>query len=290
MKHKDDNRVVLLTGAGSGIGYALARKLAATSMKVVITAREHTLDKLRSDFTESDRLIIVPLDVTALDSHAAVLDTITSKFGAIHVLINNAGVSFRSTVEHLSRDEEQQQFAVNYFGPMNLIRLVLPTMRENRHGHIINVSSVGGMMAMPTMSAYSASKFALEGASESLWYEARPWGIYVTLIQPGFINSASFRRVVMPAAIRNIKPDDNPYHQHYTSMGRFIEKIMQNSFATSESVAGVIMKTIAKNKPPLRVQATLDAWFFTALRRFFPRRLYHPFLYRMLPDIDTWGK
>ncbi len=96
--------------------------------------------------------------------------------GGVDVLINNAGVAYRSVVEHVSERERLQQMGINFRAPMELTRLVLPYMRSRRAGRIINVSSMGGMMAMPTMAVYSASKFALEGATESLYYEVKPWG------------------------------------------------------------------------------------------------------------------
>jgi short-subunit dehydrogenase len=103
--------------------------------------------------------------------------------------ISRPSASYRAVVEHMSEPEEQHQFDTNYFGAVGLIRLVLPYMREIGRGKIINVSSVSGMLAMPTMGSYSASKYALEGLSEALWYEVRPLGINVSLIQPGFVKS-----------------------------------------------------------------------------------------------------
>jgi hypothetical protein len=121
---------------------------------------------------------------------------------------------------------------------MELIRLVLPGMRRKRAGRIINVSSVGGMMAMPTMALYSASKFALEGATESLWYEVRPWNIHVSLVQPGFIHSDSFRNTRYTEASRQAEKDSaNPYYPHYRQMATLITRLMERTSATPEGVA-----------------------------------------------------
>ena len=145
-------------------------------------------------------------------------------------------------------------------------------------------------MAMPTMSVYSASKFALEGATESLCYELRPFGIHVTLIQPGFINSESFRRTRLTEGGEQALADsESPYHQHYLQMSRFVAGLMGRTRSRSQSVARRILKTICRRKPPLRVSGTLDASLFTLLRRLLPRRLYHALLYRSLPGVQSWG-
>jgi short-subunit dehydrogenase len=167
---------------------------------------------------------------------------------------------------------------------------VLPGMRAKRAGRIITVSSVGGMMAMPTMAAYSASKFALEGAHEALWYEVRPWGIRVSLVQPGFVDSDGFQKVrYTPKSGRSEHELAEPYHEHYVNMAPFIAKVMKSSRATPESVAKVVLKTMHRKHPPLRVPATRDAFGFSALRRILPRSAYHWLLYKMLPNVDTWG-
>jgi short-subunit dehydrogenase len=163
-------------------------------------------------------------------------------------------------------------------------------MRAKRAGRIITVSSVGGMMAMPTMAAYSASKFALEGAHEALWYEVRPWGIRVSLVQPGFVDSDGFQKVrYTPKSGRSEHELAEPYHEHYVNMGPFIGRLMKLSPATPESVADVVLKTMRRRRPPLRIPATMDARLFSFLRRILPRNAYHWLLYQMLPRVDTWG-
>ncbi|MGY8676026.1 MAG: SDR family NAD(P)-dependent oxidoreductase [Verrucomicrobiia bacterium] len=147
------------------------------------------------------------------------------------------------------------------------------------------------MLALPTMSVYSASKFALEGASEGLWYELRPWNIHVSLVQPGFINSDGFEHVrLTPRGRIASERNDADYHAHYEHMGDFVSKYMRRTNATSESVANKIFDTIRADKPPLRVPATIDARLFSLLRRVLPRRIYHSFLYRCLPKIAKWGR
>lgn len=289
---KKDDRVVLVTGGASGIGLALIKMLKDTNFRVVATARASSLPRFEQHgIEENERILIRPLDVTKLDEHSKVINEICQTWGSIDVLVNNAGIAYRAVMEEMYPAGERIQFATNYFGPMHLIRLVLPFMREKLSGHIINISSVGGMMAMPTMGVYSASKFALEGASEALWYELRPWGIQVSLIQPGFVHSNSFRNVRLTEKTRRtLKNGDSPYYAYYANMTPFIERMMNFSPATPEKIARRIIKTLKQRNPRLRIPATPDAWLFYYLRRLLPRRLYHFVLYRGLPKIDTWVK
>lgn len=284
-------KTVLVTGASTGIGLCLARLLRNAPYRTIVTARESSIERFKdAKIEESDNFFIRPLDVRCGDDRKKLMEEIGRRWGGVDVLVNNAGISYRAVQEHLTEAEESDQFAVNYFGPMRLIRLVLPHMRAKKFGRIINVSSVGGMMAMPTMSVYSASKFALEGASEGLWYELRPWNISVSLVQPGFINSGGFERVKFSdEALAAHKEIGAAYHAHYEFMSEFIAHHMHKARATPESVAGKILKTIQHKNPPLRVPGTIDARIFSILRRLLPRSMYHRLLYRCLPRIDEWG-
>ena len=144
-------------------------------------------------------------------------------------------------------------------------------------------------MAMPAMGAYSASKFALEGASESLWYEMRPWGICVSLIQPGFVHSLSFQHTKLTdKSEESLRDPDAPYHHYYQNISPFIAKMMTSSRSTPDRIARTIVRTMSQRSPKLRVPATVDAWMFYYLRRALPRRLYHYVLYRSLPRIGSW--
>ncbi len=205
-------------------------------------------------------------------------------------LVNNAGVAYRSVVEHLEHREIERQMEINFEAPFQLIRLILPKMREHGGGRVINVSSVSGMLGMPTMAPYCASKWALEGVTEALWYEVRPWNIRVSLVQPGFINSDSFQNTRLTDAGRAaFDSGDDPYHAHYLSMDRLIARFMNRALATPESVARRIHRLMRHPNPPLRVPATLDAHVFALMRRFLPRQLFHRVVYRTLPRINRWG-
>jgi short-subunit dehydrogenase len=189
--------VALVTGASTGLGLAIAREfLARTDFTLVLTARSESLARFdAAGIGASERVRLRPLDVVAADQREVIAAEIERDFGALDVLVNNAGISYRSVVEHVDVADVREQLEVNFVAPMELTRRVLPAMRERRRGRILSISSVGGMMAMPTMAPYSASKFALEGACEALWYELRPFGVHVTLVQPGFIRSDGFTKV-----------------------------------------------------------------------------------------------
>lgn len=142
--------VILVTGCASGIGWALAELLfKQTQYRVVVTARMGSVDTLKQHFKESDRFWIRTLDVTNELERNRLIQEVAHTWGGINVLINNAGISYRAVVEHMNHSEEQHQFDVNYFGPVAMIRAVLPHMRNLGRGKIINVSSVSGMLAMP---------------------------------------------------------------------------------------------------------------------------------------------
>lgn len=283
---------IMVTGASTGIGLALARALLRdTPHRLVLTARAESIARFAdAGIAEGERVALVPLDVTRQADRKAAVAAAEARFDAIDVLVNNAGVAYRSVLEHVTEDDFLDQMDVNYVGPVELTRLVLPGMRARRRGRIINLSSVGGMMAMPTMAIYSASKFALEGATEALYYEVRPWGIHVSLIQPGFVHSESFEHTRLTAASERSNADDGEaYHAHYEHMSPFIARLMRRAFATPESIARRIVRTIHRRRPPLRVPVTLDAWIFGYLRRFMPRSLYHWLLYHSLPGVERWG-
>ena len=281
--------VVLISGVSSGIGLEIAKKLSQTSYRVVATAREKSLSRLSElGLRESEKFLIRKLDVTDNDQRHRLIDEISAQWGGVDVLINNAGISFRAVVEHMSDEEEITQLNTNYLAPMALTRLVLPHMRDTGHGRIINISSVSGMMAMPTMSSYTASKFALEGASEALWYELKPWDIKVSLIQPGFVHSNSFKNVYYSKRSAACEIDRDIYCEYYAAMAPFVERLMKLSRTTAVDVADKVIRVLEMKDPPLRVPATIDAQIFFWLRRMLPRNFYHWFLYRSLPVSKNW--
>lgn len=283
-------KIILITGCATGLGKALVDVLSQNPRyKLIVTARAHRLEALKEMFQESQALIIRELDVTNESNIFSLVNEIANKWGRIDVLVNNAGICYRSVVEHMDRESEMIQLETNYLGPMALIRSVLPIMREQMSGHIVNISSVSGMVSMPTMGSYSASKHALEGATESLWYEAKPYGIKVSLVEPGFINSDSFKNILLPKKAKLSAKLKGPHSEYYSSMSPFIESLMKWAFATPESIAHKVEKLIAKSNPPLRTRVTLDAIVFSFLRKLLPEFMFHKVMFLLLPGSRLWG-
>jgi hypothetical protein len=182
------------------------------------------------------------------------------------------------------------QMDVNYTA-VELTRLVLPAMRARRRGRIINLSSVGGMMAMPTMAIYSASKFALEGATEALYYEVRPWNIQVSLIQPGFVHSESFEHTRLTSQSERSAIDlGEAYHAHYEYMSPFIARLMHAARATPDSIARKIVRTMHRATRRCGCRRPSTPGCSDGCGATCPRPLYHWFLYRSLPGIRHWGE
>lgn len=286
-------KVVLVTGASTGLGLALAKQLIDDDETfLVLTAREESQHKfLNESIYEARNLWLRQLDVTDYKEISDLIGEINEKLDGVDVLVNNAGITDRSTVEESSSLYRQRQLEVNYLAPFEIISQVLSLMRRKNAGQIINISSVGGFMAMPTMSAYSASKFALEGATESLWYEMKPWGIKVTLIVPGFINSGGFLNTTESEMCRESLGDlESTYHEHYVGMKGFISSWMGMSYSTNERIALKVVNTIRRRSPPLRVYVTLDAWILYFIRKMCPPKIYFFVMYKMLPGINKWGR
>lgn len=286
-------QVVLITGASTGLGLALAKKLISDeNMFLIFTARESSqLRFSREKIFSASNLWIRTLDITNPLQMFCLVEEINVKLGGVDILINNAGITDRCTVEESSTDFRQRQLDVNYLGPLDLITCVLSKMRKKRHGKIINISSAGGFMAMPTMSSYSASKFALEAASEALWYEIRPFDIHVSLVIPGFINSEGFTHTSENQKCQSSLADiTSTYHEHYDSMKKMIKILMGWSPGTNNRIADKIINVIYQKDPPLRVFVTVDAWLFYLLRKILPHAWYLKLVYHFLPNIKSWGR
>jgi NAD(P)-dependent dehydrogenase (short-subunit alcohol dehydrogenase family) len=182
------SRTMLITGVSTGLGRALAQEALAAGHRVVGTVRS---DAALADFEklEPGRAIGRVLDVTDDDAIVRVVAEVEKNVGPIDVLVNNAGYGHEGIVEESPLDELRQQFEVNVFGAVAMIKAVLPFMRTRRRGHIINITSMGGMMAFPGIAYYHGSKFALEGISSSLGKEVKSFGIAVTAVEPGMFRT-----------------------------------------------------------------------------------------------------
>src|SRR6201996_4216568 len=175
---KENQRVVLVTGASSGIGLACATHLAAQGFRVYGTSR-------RPDSTLQGAGTMLAADVTDDRSVEHAVAAILDREQRLDIVVNNAGMGIAGPVENTSIEEARRQLEVNFFGAFRVCRAVLPALRSQRSGYIVNIGSIGGLIAIPYQAMYSASKFALEGLSESLRMEVRPFGVKVVIIEPG---------------------------------------------------------------------------------------------------------
>lgn len=183
-----DQKTWFITGASRGLGTAIARAALEAGHTVVAAARN--LDTLTEALGgPNERLLPVALDVTDAAAAERAVQEAVARFGRIDVLVNNAGYGQFGAFEEVSPEEVQRQFAVNVFGLMHVTRAVLPTLRRQQRGHIFNLSSIGGIQGGDRYPLYAASKFAVEGFSESLSAELAPFGISVTVVEPGFFRT-----------------------------------------------------------------------------------------------------
>ncbi|MEI7973288.1 MAG: SDR family oxidoreductase [Bdellovibrio sp.] len=288
-KETEGGDVVLITGCSSGIGLALAKVFyLQQDSRVIITARPRSIGVLHKLFTESDRVIIRELDITDDKNISHLITEVFLKWRRIDILINNAGICYRSVVEHMDEESELHQLKTNYLGPMSLIRAILPAMRDRGFGHIVNISSASGMLSMPTMGSYSASKSALQSASEALWYELKPFGVKVSIVQPGFVNSNSFNNVCYPKKAQLSLSLDAPYSSYYTSFSRFVAKLMKLSPTNPDQIAQQIAKLVRKKNPPLWIPVSVDIQLYSFLRFILPQKVFHPIMFKLLPNPSAW--
>jgi NAD(P)-dependent dehydrogenase (short-subunit alcohol dehydrogenase family) len=180
-------RVWFITGASRGFGALIAEQALAAGDAVVATARDPATVTTR--LGSHERLLAVRLDATKEDEAHAAVGAAVKKFGRIDILVNNAGYGLLGAIEEASADETQKLFGTNVFGLLGVTRAVLPHMRRQHAGHIINLSSVGGYAGFPGWGVYGATKFAVEGISEALAGEVAPLGIHVTVVEPGFFRT-----------------------------------------------------------------------------------------------------
>ncbi len=181
-------KVWFLTGASRGFGLEIAREILRRGDRVVATARR--AGQIPALFPDADdSLLAIDLDVTDGDQAAAAVRSAVARFGRVDVLVNNAGRGLLGAVEECSDASARAVYEVNVFGALTMQRAVLPVMRRQRSGHIINISSVGGLLGSPGWGIYCSTKFAMEGFSEALAQELKPLGIWVTIIEPGYFRT-----------------------------------------------------------------------------------------------------
>ncbi|MEO2212755.1 oxidoreductase [Paenibacillus amylolyticus] len=177
------DKVWFITGCSTGFGRQIAEQAIRAGYKVVVTARNvEQITDITAGHEEST--LTLPLDVTSPDQIRTAIDQTIEKFNRIDVLVNNAGIGYFSSVEESIEEETRRMFEINFWGLMHVTNAVLPHMRNQKSGHIINFSSIGGLTSFPTLGYYHATKYAVEGISESLAQELAPFNIHVSLIEP----------------------------------------------------------------------------------------------------------
>ncbi|BAZ70658.1 short-chain dehydrogenase/reductase SDR (plasmid) [Fischerella sp. NIES-4106] len=269
-------RVWFITGSSKGLGRALAETVLERGEIVVLTARNpEQIEDLAASFP--NQTLAVQLDVTKPEEVREAVKQAITNFGRIDVLVNNAGYGVLGAIEEVSNEEVRRQFETNFFAVLEVLRTVLPHMRKQRSGHIINVSSVGGFVSYAGTGIYNGTKFAIEGISEALAQEVTPLGIKITIVEPGAFRTDFVKRSL---AISDMQIDD--YEAVIGTMRKGARDILDlklefNEPGDPKKAALAMMKAVDSDNPPLRlvlgedaisaintkldsVKAELDAW------------------------------
>ncbi|MFL6361687.1 MAG: SDR family oxidoreductase [Nitrososphaeraceae archaeon] len=248
-----EKNIALVTGSSSGIGFETALLLARNGYHTYASMRNLEKSKNIAEIANREKLPlqVVQLDVTDDRSIKEAIGKVESEQGSIDVLVNNAGYVLLGPVEQLSIEEFKEQFETNLFGVIRIIKAVLPTMRRQRGGRIVNISSSAGRIGLPLNSAYVSSKFALEGLSESITYEVEQFGIRVVIIEPGFIRTNLINSGTLPKKALDPK---SPYFSLMQKVENHFKSRMENisSSSSPEEVAKVILQAIRSENPELR--------------------------------------
>ncbi len=247
------SQVVVITGASRGIGFAIAERLSHAGYIVYAGKRTSStmqnLGALKEQFPEN--LHVVDIDVTKQDEIDRAVSLIMEKEGRIDVLVNNAGVEYWGSIENISIEEAQRLFDVNYFGPTRMCQAILPIMRKQMGGRIIQIGSRGGFRPVPSLSVYSATKFALEGISETMATTLRPWNILVSLIEPGPVRTALDFEAPYGS---HLSKEEDPYAEIFERVGLLDpdSPIAQEP----EEIACIVQDAIEARCPLFRYQTT----------------------------------
>lgn len=239
-------RVVLITGASSGIGRACAQHLQARGYRVYGTSRRVSAP---DGVARDGDVRMIAMDVTCEDSVAAAVALVMAREGRIDVVVNNAGYGIAGAVEDTSLAEARAQLDTNFFGVLRVCRAVLPILRGQGGGYLVNISSIGGLIAIPFQGLYSASKFAVEGMTESLRAELRPYGVQVVMIEPGdFHTGFTGQRQRVAAAAASVH--DARYR---AALG--VMEADETAGATPDAIARLLERIINRRSPALRYLA-----------------------------------
>ncbi|OXB03747.1 oxidoreductase [Flavobacterium pectinovorum] len=258
---KNESKTWFITGTSQGIGLVLVKQLLAQGFNVVATARNvESLKKAVGN--SSDQFLPLQVNLISEESVKQAVNSAIEQFGSIEYLVNNAGYGLIGGIEESSDVEVRANFDVNVFGLLNVTRAILPHMRAAQFGHIINLSSVFGLIAGAGWGIYCATKFAVEGLSEALAQEVKPFGINVTIIEPGYVRTNFLNSSSLIAS-------KNPIEE-YTAIREGVKAhqndIPGNQPGDPEKVAELIIKVTQKAEPPLRLLTGSDAYGFATYK------------------------
>jgi NAD(P)-dependent dehydrogenase (short-subunit alcohol dehydrogenase family) len=243
-----------ITGAARGLGAGIARAALAAGDRVVVSGRNR--DALVATFgPDSDTVLSVALDVTQPAQIADAVETVLARFGRIDVLVNNAGYGHLGIFEEIPAEDVRVQFDTNVFGLFEMTRAVLPVMRAQRSGRIFNVSSVGGIVGGESGAAYCASKFAVEGFSESVAAEVRGFGIHVTIVEPGFFRTDFLE----PTSVRYGETPIADYAEMSAAIRAFYDARSLNQAGDPDKLGEALVTLANAENPPVRWSAGTDA-------------------------------
>ena len=272
-------KTILITGSSSGFGLEMVQDLIGQGHFVIATLRgAEERASIFDSIKDKSKLKILTLDVCSKEDIKAASDYVnTSHSGSLDVLINNAGYGLYGALEDISEEQVRHQMEVNFFGPTLLTQELLPALRKTK-GRVINISSVMGRFSLPLGSVYSASKFALEGLTEGLYYELKPFGVQVCAVQPGAHRTGFVKAMIWGDKSNN---QDSPYINQTNGLLKNVEQMTSKSVATgSENVSKIVTKLINKRRMPRRVLAGKDAVATGIAQKFLPEALYHEILHR----------
>ncbi len=246
-----ESRVWFITGTSTGFGRKLAEAVLAKGDRVIATARnEQTVADLEQQHPNNARA--VRLDVTDLAQVKASVQAGIDAFGRIDVLVNNAGYGLAGAIEEVSDEQIRQQFETNLFGLLNVTRAVLPLLREQKSGHILNITSVGGQVSFPGFGLYHGTKYAIEGISESLAKEVAGFGIKVTIIEPG-----AFKTDFASRSLARAKPIAG-YQPVYEALLKAFDGVV---LGDPSRAAQAMIQVVEADQPPLRLALGADALY-----------------------------
>jgi NAD(P)-dependent dehydrogenase (short-subunit alcohol dehydrogenase family) len=275
------HKIAVITGSSSGFGLLTSIELAKAGYRVVATMRDLSrrakLDQAAAAAGVADKLDIRALDVTDSPSIATCVDTVVRDYGRIDVLLNNAGFAVVGFAEEIKLDELRVQLETNFFGTVAMTTAVLPTMRKQRSGHIIQISSIIGLQGSATLSSYSASKHALEGWSESLRLEVKALGIQVVLVEPGAFDTGIWIQGAKMG--EESKKSTSLNFERSLRMRAVMQKIPK---ADPIAVARALVAIAQNPNPKLRYLVGRDAKIQLALKRLLPWKAYEKMIANFL--------